>query len=78
MTPPLQRDKTYENMDENNFPIRKSPRLKGFDYADHHYNFVTICTKKKHCHFGAPNRLSAVGESARTCLLNIGDHFPDV
>lgn len=78
MTPPLQRDKTYENMDENNFPIRKSPRLKGFDYGDYHYNFVTICTKEKCCHFGTLNRLSAVGEIARVCLLNISDHFPDV
>ena len=33
--------------------VRKSPRLKEFDYASSRYYFVTVCTKEHQCHFGS-------------------------
>ena len=33
-------------------PVRKSPRLRSFDYASENYYFVTICTRDKRCLFG--------------------------
>ena len=34
---------------EKTFPIRKSPRLKEFDYNSTGAYFITICTKDKRC-----------------------------
>lgn len=31
------------------FPKRKSPRLKEYDYSTPGYYFVTVCTKDKKC-----------------------------
>ncbi|MBQ7416357.1 MAG: transposase [Oscillospiraceae bacterium] len=60
------------------FPIRKSPRLKYFDYSKPHWYFVTICTSKKRCIFGAPEALSAHGIIAKDAFLEIPKHFPNV
>ena len=64
--------------EELRFPQRKSPRIPNFDYTSPNYYFITICAKEKACIFGSPARLSALGNIARDCLLQIPTHFPTV
>lgn len=61
----------------NRFPIRKSPRIRNFDYTACYYYFVTICTKGKICLFGDGQKLSPMGNIARDCLLKLPSHFPE-
>ena len=66
------------NDDFERFPVRKSPRLKQYDYTSCNYYFVTICTKDKACLFGSPAKLSRMGRIAADCLKEITLHFPGV
>lgn len=66
----------YEDSDR--FPVRKSLRLKQFDYASVNYYFVTICTWNKKCLFGNAGQLNELGKIAEQGLLNIESHFPGV
>ena len=59
-------------------PVRKHPRLKGYDYATPNAYFVTICTKNKACLFGAPGALNVFGKVAMQGLAEISKHFPSV
>ena len=34
-------------MEKSEFPVRKNPRLPGFDYASSRFYFLTICTKNR-------------------------------
>ena len=58
--------------------LRKTPRLEGWDYASSAWYFVTICTFQHKCFLGTVEneavQLSAMGEIARDCWLNIPDH----
>ena len=63
---------------EERFPSRKHPRLKAYDYSTPNYYFVTICTWQKLCLFGSPEKLNFRGEIARSGLLGIEKHFPNV
>jgi putative transposase len=38
--------------EDSEFPVRRSPRIKGFDYSCHKIYFVTICTQNKRSIFG--------------------------
>ena len=86
MTPPTSHSFLSDGMDaemsnpyqEERFPVRKSPRLKKFDYSMPNYYFVTICTKDKKCIFGSPEQLSSMGEIAARCLREMEDHFVNV
>ena len=70
------------------YPKRKLPRLKDFDYATPGAYFITICTHNKKCLFGtivqeeknqeACMRYSKIGEIARGCLLDIEQHYNNV
>ena len=61
---------------------RKSPRLKGYDYAQPGAYFVTICTKDRVSLFGhlsgGAMRLNNLGEIAVECWEQIPAHFPTV
>lgn len=59
-------------------PVRKSPRLRSFDYTSENYYFVTICTRDKRCLFGNGAELTLLGTLAETELLRIPEHFPGV
>ena len=59
-------------------PIRKSPRIPGYDYAKENYYFVTICAHEKRCIFGSAERLSAFGSIAAEELSRIPERFPGV
>ena len=61
--------------DAERFPVRKNPRLKGYDYATPNYYFVTICTHQKNCIFGKPGSLNVCGEIARKGLMDMENHF---
>ena len=64
-----------EFADTERFPVRKNPRMKNFDYTSPNYYFITICTHEKKWLFGLPGKLSACGEIAKECFLEIEKHF---
>ena len=61
---------------------RKSNRLKGYNYSQIGYYFVTVETKYNICHLGKIiNKkmfLSPIGEYAKMCWKNITIHFPHI
>ena len=60
----------------------ESARLKGWDYRNPGYYFVTICTKDRAHYFGyisdSQMHLSAAGEIAAQCWREIPIHHPNV
>jgi len=63
-------------------PIRRSVRIKSFDYSQAGVYFLTICAHERRCIFGdvfrdqfVPN---ALGEIVHCCWREIPDHFPGV
>lgn len=40
----------------NNYPSRKHPRLKNYDYSSNGYYFVTVCSENMSCVFSSINR----------------------
>ena len=64
----------------------ESTRLKGYDYAQKGFYFVTICAKDKELYFGdvvetqnfASVQLSEIGKIANKFWLEIPNHFPHV
>ena len=62
------------------FPSRKHPRLKGYDYAQNGAYYITICVKGRHCLLGwmddARNMCpSGYGEIAKRVILGIEEHY---
>ena len=59
---------------------RRSIRLPGYDYAQPGAYFVTICTRNGEPLLGdvvrRRVRLTAVGEHARACWIEVPEHFP--
>jgi len=68
----------YNHMDDDRFPKRKNPRIKGYDYSTPNYYFITVCTHRKRCLFGTPEKLNSFGMMAKTGLLEIENHFSGV
>ncbi len=60
------------------FPVRKSPRIKYYDYSSENYYFVTICTRDKKCIFGQPDQLNELGRIAEQDILRIPNHYDSV
>jgi REP element-mobilizing transposase RayT len=65
---------------ENKFlHVRKSPRLKCWDYSNPHWYFITICTDNHTKLFGRIEKekmvLNKLGQYAETCLKTISDHY---
>jgi putative transposase len=60
---------------------RKSIRLKGYDYSQEGWYFITICTYNRECWFGnIVNKkmiLNDAGKIADECWLKIPEHFPN-
>lgn len=69
---------------KKHLPIRKNPRLAGFDYASRQFYFVTICTKNRQpclCHISGTIQSPAVrllpeGEIVRQELLALPGRVP--
>ena len=65
-----------------NYPERKSPRLKNWDYTSSAAYFVTICTKDRHHYFGSIEnekvRLSRTGIVADILWYEIKNHASNV
>lgn len=61
---------------------RKSIRLKGYDYAQEGFYFITICCQDRAQLFGEIMNgemiLNECGEIADNCWLEIPNHFPNV
>ena len=61
---------------------RRSIRLKGYDYTQSGYYFITICTYQKSCLFGAiannKLNLNKFGQIAFTCWQAIPKHFSKI
>lgn len=69
------------------FSVRKTIRLKDYDYSQNGAYFVTICTKDKKCMLGeivgTPNgrpftQLSPYGNVVETAIQNIPQHYENV
>ncbi len=60
------------------FPIRKHPRLKNYDYATPNYYFVTICTHQKKCIFWNRDKVNRFGQIAEEKLLQIPNHYSNI
>ena len=60
------------------FPVRKSPRLRSFDYSSPNYYFITVCTKDKKKLFWDNDCCNAFGSIAENAFASISDHFPGV
>ena len=61
---------------EDRFPVRKHPRIPGYDYATPNYYFITICTHQKQSIFWTGRRLNRFGQAAWDSLLKIEELFP--
>lgn len=57
---------------------RKNTRLRGFDYRQAQYYFVTVCTDHKRCIFGEAENPNPYGKIAAQGITAIPEHFPDV
>ena len=58
------------------FPVRKHPRIPGYDYATPNYYFITICTHEKRCIFWSKGRLNPFGQAAWDAVSRIPQVFP--
>lgn len=60
---------------------RKLNRLKGYDYTQYGWYFITICAKNREHFFGEiinhEMRLSTIGKITKKCWQEIPMHFPD-
>ncbi len=63
-------------------PVRKSTRLKNYDYSQNGFYFVTVCVRDKKCLFGeivdGVMFLNKIGEVAQKYLQELPNKFPDV
>ncbi len=61
---------------------RKSPRLKGYDYAQEGAYFVTVCTHRREHLFGAvvegEMRCNAFGEIVWACWDDLPNHYANI
>ena len=61
---------------------RRSIRLKGYDYSQEGFYYITICCQDKICRFGNVKNdkmiLNDVGNIANNCWREIPNHFPNV
>ena len=55
---------------QENFPVRKNMRLRGYDYSQNGAYFITICTQNKYHLFG---HVGADSISARSAQMFIND-----
>ena len=58
--------------------IRKSPRMKSFDYSTPTAYFITICTHEKACLFGSVEHPNAFAKIAEERIKKIPLHFSGV
>ena len=68
----------YNPYNSEKYPVRKNPRLKGYDYSVSNYYFVTVCTHEKQCIFWDAENISPYGKIAEQGILDIQKHYPDV
>lgn len=66
----------YRYNDRLEYPKRKSPRLKHYDYSTPGYYFITICTHERKCIFGHVGELNRYGKIAAEGLEQISVHEP--
>jgi REP-associated tyrosine transposase len=63
-------------------PARKSPRLKGYDYAQEGAYFVTVCTQNRVCLFGHVSNGVMIGNNlgqvAQNCWDGLSQHYRNI
>ena len=64
--------------DRDRFPVRKNPRMEGYNYATPNYYFVTVCTKNKKCLFASHTKCNGFGKLAEAALREIPEHFAHI
>ena len=60
------------------YPVRKSPRMKCFDYSTPTSYFITICTHEKKCLFGSITQPNENAQIAKKAIDQIPVHFPGI
>ena len=68
----------YRYNDQKEYPNRKCPRLKGYNYRTPGYYFVTICTHEKQCLFWSGGKPNSFGKIASDAVGEISCHAPGV
>ena len=68
----------YHRQEIIDFPERKNPRLKNYDYSTPGYYFITICTNQKKCIFGQPEKWNRFGKIAMDGFAKMTDHMKSV
>ncbi len=67
---------------ENNYPFRKTNRLKEFDYSNNGYYFITICVQNNKMVFGKVEdgkiKLYSYGKEVERILLSIPVRYRQV
>ena len=61
---------------DDRLPVRKNPRLRGYNYATPNYYFVTICTHNRKCLFWSDGKRNNLGQIAHDAVMQIPVHFP--
>jgi putative transposase len=69
-------------LDGLNRPARRSIRIPQADYSHPGAYLITLCAFQKRCLFGTVEsgcvHLNRIGEIARSCWIEIPDHFPNL
>lgn len=68
---------------QSHYSKRKSPRLKGYDYAECGFYFLTLCSYRRRNIFGKISKnanviLSTLGLVVEDCWMSIPEHVPGV
>lgn len=66
----------YRYQDSPDFPKRKNPRMKHYDYSTAGYYFITVCTHEKKCLFWTDGSCNPLGRIAAEGIGLIGQHDP--
>ena len=68
----------YNPYDKEKYPVRKSPRLAGYDYSSANLYFVTLCTYGKVCLFGNLRETNPYRVIAEKGIGKIPEHYSGV
>ncbi len=68
----------YKPYDSENYPVRKNPRIKGYNYAALNYYFITVCTKNKKCILGEAGAVNELGSVVQRAIEEIPAHYSGV
>ena len=57
---------------------RKATRIPHYDYSNHNYYFLTLCTDHRKCIFGQPGNLNDLGRIVEKHIINVPKFYQNV